>query len=224
MHTPTAFIVQHYTPDAEAFLSEYDGYIRIQARKYVLNARRLVYPEAIEMEIDELAQKTRIKVWQAWQKQTISNPKAYISRVVHNEFISMVRQHRPIGQLPLDEEGELYQGHMVCAFSQESQDPAEEVEQQDTNGYYLHLAVDAIVTLPRRQQRAMLCALKEKIDDVRALTQAYRAHNIDMEALPAPTTIGEVQAMRSSTTIARKKLRPLLKFSNVAAQSKKLAY
>src|SRR5579884_2408853 len=153
MQTPTTLIVQHYTPDADAFLSEYDGYIRTQARKYVLNASRLVHPEAIEMEIDELAQRTRIKVGQAWKKQTISNPRAYISRVVHNEFISIVRQHRPVGQLPLDEEGELYQGHVVCVLSQENQDPAEEVEQEDSNGYYLHLAVDAIVKLPRRQDR-----------------------------------------------------------------------
>ena len=220
MYTQAASIVQHYKPGAEAFLAEYDSFIRAQALKYVLNARRLVHPDALDMEVDELAQKTRIKVWQAWQKQYITNPKAYISRIAHNESISMVRQHRPVDQLPLDEDGELYQGDVVGTFSQIGQDPADAVEQADTNGYYLHKTVDAIVKLPHRQQRAMLCSLKAKVDDVRAFARACQAHNIDVEALHWPTTGEELQAMRSSTTIARKKLRPLLKLYSIASQNK----
>jgi DNA-directed RNA polymerase specialized sigma24 family protein len=218
MHTEVASVVQDDTPGADALLIEYDSYIRKQARRYMLNARRLAHPDALDMEIDELAQKIRIKIWGAWQKQDISNPKGYIGRIAHNEFISMVRQHRPISQLPLDEEGELYQGDVVGTFSQEEQDPADEVEQADVNRYYLHKVVEAIVTLPRQQQRAMLYALKEKIDDICAFKRACRAHNIDVEALRPPTSGGELQAMRSSTTIARKKLRLLLKLSFVAPQ------
>jgi DNA-directed RNA polymerase specialized sigma24 family protein len=219
MHTEAASVVQHGKPGAEALLTEYDLYIRKQARRYMQNAARLAHPDVLDMEVDELAQKIRIKIWRAGQKQHISNPKAYISRIAHNEFISMVRQHRPISQLPLDEEGELYQGDVVSTFSQEGQDPADEVEQADSNRYYLHKTVDAIVTLPQQQQRAMLYALKEKLDDMYTFKRACRAYNIDVEALHAPRSVGELQAMRSSTTIARKKLRLLLKLYIVAPQN-----
>jgi len=210
-------VISSVQPDAEAFLSEYDVYIHTQARKQMLNARRLVHADVLDMEVDELAQKTRIKLWQAWQKQYITNPKAYISRIAHNEFISMVRQHRPIDQLTLDDDGEVYQGNVMCAFSQESLDPAEEVEQADTGRYYLHEAMEEIAALPQRQQRAMLCFLKENIDDLHTFIHECRARDIDADTLQRPTRGEELQAMRSSTTIARKKLRIKLSLCTMAS-------
>jgi DNA-directed RNA polymerase specialized sigma24 family protein len=203
-------VVQPNTLNIEALLNEYDPYIRQQARRHMLNARNRFAPETLDMEIDELAQKIRIKIWGAWQKQDISNPKGYIGRIAQNEFISMMRQHRPINQLPLDEEGELYQGDVVGTISQEGQDPADEVEQSDTCRYYLQGTVEAIVALPQQQRQAMLYTLKVKVDDVWAFKRECRTHNIDVEALRPPTSGKELQTMRSSATIARKKLRQRL--------------
>ncbi len=210
-------VISAVQPDAEAFLSEYDTYIHTQARKQMLNARRLIHADVLDMEVDELAQKTRIKLWQAWQKQYITNPKAYISRIAYTEFISMLRQHRPIDQLPLDDDGEVYQGNVMCAFSQESLDPAEQVVQADTGRYYLREAMEEITALPQRQQLAMLCQLKENLDDLHSFMYECRARDIDAEALERPTRGEELQAMRSSTTIARKKLRIKLSLCTMAS-------
>lgn len=200
-----------YPLDTEEFLEQYDTFILSQARKNVFDTRKLFHPDVLDMEIDDLAQKTRIKLWQARQKQQIEKPKAYISRIAHNESVSMIRQHKPVSSLPLDEDGELYQGNFIGTFGREIPDPLYELEQKESDLLSLDTTIDAISTLPQCQQHAMICSLKEKVDDLLTFLDICREHNIDAETIHRPGSSDEVQAQRSSMTVARKKLRPRLR-------------
>ena len=195
--------------DTNEWLEEHDLYIRSQARAQVNRKRNMLHPDAREMEIDDLAQQTRIKIWLGQQKTTISNPKAYIRRVVHNESVTMIRQYKPTTSLPVDEEGELYACESLF-HSTATQDPSGVIEQEEAEQFYRRETVHAISTLPTRQRQAMLCALKERVDDLLAWHNMCKDYNINMDVIEWPKNGKALQSMRSSLSAARNKLRPML--------------
>ena len=201
--------LQTSTLDTNELLEEYDRYILSQARQYVYRRRNTLSSDTLDMEIDDLAQQTRIKIWQGQQKTTIVNPKAYIRSVVHHESVTMIRQLKPTTALPEDEEGELY-GCKSLFQSTETQDPSYELEQQEMEQFYRQEAVYAISTLPTCQRQAMLCALKDKVDDLLAWETMCKVHNMDIDEAEWPESGPALQRMKSSMSAARKKLRPAL--------------
>jgi DNA-directed RNA polymerase specialized sigma24 family protein len=107
--------------DIERMLEDFDGYIlRLVGRKV---HRIVVRGEMLDMEVDEIVQNTRIKLWQALQRRKIINIEAYVRCIVHTECINMVRGYRLTFPLPINEEGELYQGKVLAAASQGMRDP-----------------------------------------------------------------------------------------------------
>src|SRR5947209_980513 len=91
--------------DIERVLVDFDGYIRSLAQRKV--PRAVVLRGMLDMEIDEIVQNTRIKLWQALQGREISNLEAYVRCIVHTECVNMVRGYRHTFPLPINEEGEL---------------------------------------------------------------------------------------------------------------------
>src|SRR5438876_10781810 len=83
--------------DVNEILEHYDSFIRMLARKNM--PRSITSADVIDLDMDELVQITRLKLWLALEKQDIRNMNAYIRRIVYNEAVNMVRQHNPI--LPL---------------------------------------------------------------------------------------------------------------------------
>jgi hypothetical protein len=157
-------------------------------------------------EIDDLAQKVRIRVWQAWCKQHIENPRAYIKRVVHNENISCLRQRKNVMSLPLNEDGELNNDDRLFGEHAGPQDPQQQFEQEETIRDYIDQTADVVATLPRTQQRAILCSLKDRVDDLLTWTHTLQQRGLDIGSVHWPTDSEELQALRSSASIARKKL------------------
>src|SRR5437763_9375897 len=88
-------------------LEQYDTYIYALARKSIYNTHMRIRPNLLEERTDELAQRVRIKLWQALQQRPITNLRAYIRRIVCNEVISMIRQQLRAVPLSLTEEGEM---------------------------------------------------------------------------------------------------------------------
>jgi DNA-directed RNA polymerase specialized sigma24 family protein len=193
--------------DAEQILKQFDAYIITLARKMI--PRKLVPPEVLDLEIDELAQKVRIKIWHACQSSPIINPKAYINRVVRNESIDMLRQYRPMPPLPLDDDGELYQGEQLVRQSEEMQDPATVLEGEETLADYILKAVDGILALPPCQEQAIICSLKDQVDDVARLIRAFKERNRDIEGVNWPAEKRDRQRLNASLTVSRQKLRLL---------------
>src|SRR5438105_13513213 len=76
----------------EKLLAEHDEHIQAEARKLVpLN---LFSEDVLDLEIDELAQNIRIKLWASYLKRSVTHPRAYIRAIAHTTAVDMVRHHR----------------------------------------------------------------------------------------------------------------------------------
>lgn len=195
--------------DANELLERLDTYITTLARTKV--PRNVVRFGTLADEIEELAQKIRIKLWRALQRQRIINPEAYISHIVYTEAIDLVRQRKStLSTRPLlaDEDSDSFEGKVI---GEGLQGPEFEIEQVEAFEEYMTETVEAVLKLPPRQQYAMICSLKDKLDDVLPFIDALRNHNIDVEAINWPEEKKELQRLRASLSIARKKLYSLKK-------------
>ncbi len=201
--------VFHSDLDIEKVLEDLDGYVRsLAGRKF---PRSVVREEMLDMEVEEVVQNTRIKLWQALQRKEIINLEAYVRCIVYTECVNMVRGYKPISPLPVNEEGELYQGKVLVAPGQGMQDPAYEFEYQEALADWMMEVVNAVLVLPRQQRHAMLCVLKDWSSDILPLANALVDRGVDIEAVHWPREEEELHKLRVSRSIARGKLRALRK-------------
>jgi RNA polymerase sigma factor (sigma-70 family) len=188
-------------------LKQYDAYIFALAREAV--PRHFGYSvsneEELSLEIDELAQRSRIKLWQALQKRHITSPKGYIQYIVHSECIDLIRQRRSAIPLPLNEEGELSLGDVLFTADEEARDPAGVVEQRERLIERLTKLVDVIEKhLPKRQRQAILCSLKARVDDIDQLEDTLATRQISLDAIQYPVEQKERLTLRVSCSLARR--------------------
>ena len=193
--------------DVDKMLEDYDAYIVALARKNVPHI--VTSPEVLDLDIDELAQNSRIKLWIAYQKKQITSLKAYIRCIVRTQAVNMVREHQSVLPLPADEEGELYQGNLLVTPSEGMRNPVEELEQEEMIADYIAKTVDEVLKLPPRQQLSMICSLKEELDDFLLLVNSFKEREVDIETVNSPEEKEEVQRNRASLSVARKKMRTL---------------
>jgi DNA-directed RNA polymerase specialized sigma24 family protein len=193
--------------DVDEMLEQHDTYIRILARQKV--PRTILPSEVVDLEIDDLAQRARIKLWHTSLEKSITNPKAYIQCIVHSESVDMLRRHKPILPLPIDEDGELYFGSVMVMPSEGMQDPADELEREEVIADYITKLVDGVLALPPRQRHAMMCFLKEQIANSLPLIEAFRSRGVNIEEVILPRKKEEVLRNRVLLSLARKKLRSL---------------
>ena len=121
----------------------------------------------------------------------------------------MIRSSKSELPLPLDEEGELYQGNVLVMFSEGMQDPLYELVQKETAAEYITQAVDILRSFPHCQRQVMICSLKDQLDDVLTLTKAFKKFEINIETVRWPSQKEEVKNLKASLSIAHKKLRSL---------------
>ena len=194
------------SPDEEnTFLEQFDSYIRKCVRyKFPYNA---IASFRMEDEIDEICQKTRIKLWIALKKGPISNPTAYINTIVATEVVDVVRRYRKTCPLPVDDDGEFFQSIPLAISGREAQNPIEILEQEEGAIEAAFWAFHAILSLPPRQQYALLWGLKKQIDDVLPVITILSAYNIDVEEINIVQKRQEKQRLNTLLSLARKKLR-----------------
>lgn len=193
--------------DFDKFLEEIDSYITMLARHKV--PRQIVHAETLDLDVSEIAQKTRIKLWLAAQKGPIQNPYAYVRKIVYHEAVNMVRANKNTQPIQVDDDGELRQDTLRYQ-PLGSDDPAYEVEQDEQLAEYVERAATAIEELPKRQRQAMLCSLRERIDDILPLLPACREHKLDIMEAHWPEEKDERHRLKALLSISRKKLRPEL--------------
>lgn len=190
----------------EEFLVEYDAYVRAEARKV---ASWLFTKGVFDLEADELAQIIRIKLWNARQKHTISNPPAYIRMIAHSTAVDMIRRHRSSISLPTDADGELSLGNLLVARNKGYQDPAYEIELGEIDPYLLKKLVQGILSLPPRQRQSLLFSLRARWEEGLPLIRAFKAQGLDIEVLDFPDEARVVHLLKASLSAARKKLHSL---------------
>jgi len=185
-------------------LSQNDRYILALAREKV--PRHIASPEVLDLEIHELAQRSRIKLWRMLQTRQITHVKAYIRYIVHSESMDMIRRYKPNLPLPIDEDGELYQGKVLVALGEGMHDPLFELENKEMAAEYIMRTVDVMRTLPHCQKQVMICTLIDQLDDVLTLTIALKKFEINIDTVRWPSKNKEVKNLKASLSIARKKL------------------
>ena len=190
-----------------AFLCQHNEYIQKLARQSI--PRSLVPPEILDLEIAELVQQVHIKLWQTLQKRSIMNPHAYIRVTVRTVAIDMIRRRKlgvPLLTIDYDDEFYLEQSMLIPEYQQ---DPVYEVEERELLAAGLKRVIPIILALPRRQRYAMLCTLKDQIDDIILLIDIFKEAGIDITTIHWPGDKDEVQRLKASLSASRKKLQLL---------------
>lgn len=193
-------------PSIEELLEQNEQFIILQARELMRRNPQVVHADVLDLEIDELIQCVRIKFWQVLKEgKQIEYSRAYIRRIVHNEFVDMLRRKKPQRSLPLpvDEEGELYQGNMLIMSSEGMADPAEVVEQQVEAEICVSEIVDAVIHLPERQQRVLVCSLRDRVDNLAQLEDAFEQQHKNVAMLQWPVEKSEKLLLQASLSSAR---------------------
>ncbi len=195
-----------------ALLEQMDGYLHSLAWHVV--PRQALAVETVDLDVEEIVQNTRIKLWQALKReQQIVNIRAYARTIVRNESINMARARKRLEPLQTDEQGELngeYHPFFDNVDDESVQDPACVLEQAELLAEVTARAARAILQLPPRQRLAVTCALHERIDDVRPLSTLLQAHHIDVAATSWPEDRVEEHRLKSLLSISRGKLRRTL--------------
>lgn len=207
--------------EIDEILSQNDGYILALAREKI--PHHIASQEVLDMEIHELAQRSRIKLWRMLQTKHITHIKAYIRCIVHSESIDMVRRYKPILPLPVDEDGELHQGKVLVAPSEGMQDPLYELELKELAAEYITHIVDVLRSLPPCQKQVMICSLKDQLDDVLTFTKAFKKFEINIDTVRWPAKKKEMKNLKASLSMARKKLRTTFYVSPLFSINKKSA-
>jgi DNA-directed RNA polymerase specialized sigma24 family protein len=199
-------MVPHPSCLEEIAFSELDSHIRTQVSKTVHHHSWLFPPGTIDMVADDIAQDIRISLWEISHRKQINTPKPYINTMVHHKVADLARRHRPIYPMPLDEYGELYQGDMIISASLDMGDPSHKVEQEEIERGSIGTIIKFILTLPCIQQQAMLCMLKSLSRDFSELEIALQEQGIDISQYDWPGDPAEMQKLKASLFIAKKKL------------------
>ncbi len=191
------------------FLTRYDEMIQRAARKALPHG---IFAEDVrDLEIDELAQQIRIKLWHAYmKKRAIVHPKAYIYITAYTLAIDMLRRHKQTVPLAVDEYGELPYNNLFATQDEELQDPAWLVEKAETFNEYLISIGSAITGLPPRQKMVMIYHLKDILEDVALFEEVLATYEIDVENMHWPATKVEEHRLKASLSAALKKMRSLL--------------
>ena len=193
----------------ETILKRFDRYIVIQVNHYSRHFPLIAHTAVLDLEIDELVQRVRIKFWQALEKRYIRSPHAYIKLIIKCEFVDMSRRQKPFLPLPADEELS-YSGVGVSVIGN-MPDPADEVEQQVEASDILNETIQAALGLPPRQQLALIYSLQHRVDDLAQLTDVFKSNKIDIEGIQWPTGKAEKRLLQASLTPARKALAKKMK-------------
>ncbi len=192
------------TNGIDNILSQNDSYILSIAREKIPS--HITSPEVLDLEIQELAQRSRIKLWRMLQTKHITHIKAYLRCIVHSESVDMVRRYKSNLPLPINEEGELYQGSVLVAPCDGMQDPLYELEKKETATELIEHTAEILRSLPPCQKQVMLCFLKDQLDDVLTFTTALKKFEINIDTVNWPSNKKEVQKLKASLSPVRKKL------------------
>jgi DNA-directed RNA polymerase specialized sigma24 family protein len=196
--------------DVEEILDQIDPYIVAQVEKIIGRNPYINHRELLDLEKAELAQIVRINLWHALQGKNIRNIKAYIRRIVHNEFVNLLRGREPLLPLPLTEDGELWEGNILVTPGEGMADTAFEVEEQEAVAQCTSEAAAAISTLPPRQKDAITALLHERLDNLILVVDSFRQFDIDVEAARWPEEEDEKRLLKASISAARHNVARLL--------------
>ena len=190
-------------PDIEEILVRFDSYIVMLVQKKACSSSNIARPEVLDLEIDEIIQRVRIKFWRALLTKHIDHHRAYIRSIVSNEFNDLGRRRKASLPLPTDEDGELYMGDVLLSESNELADPAIAFEKEEATDDLLKLTVQVVTDLPPRMKLAMINHLKDQIDSLIRLTEAFEKREVNIKTMKWPEDPADSKRLKASLSPAR---------------------
>lgn len=193
-------------PEIEEILVRLDPYIVALVEQMARRSSNIARPEVLDLEIDEIVQRVRIKLWKALTEKPIKYPRAYIRAIVSNEFNDIPRKRKAPLPLPTDEDGEIHLGTTLLAEREGMSDPAYVLELEEGLNDWMALAAQAISHLSPRQKHAMICLLKERIDNRIRLVEAFERHEVNIDDFAWPDTEVDEIRLKASIYAARRNI------------------
>ncbi len=191
-------------PDVEEILARFEPDIVALVQKMARRSSNIARPEVLDLEIDEITQRVRIKFWKALEAKEIEHHKAYIRTIVSNEFNDLGRKRKAPLPLPTDEDGELYMGNVLLSESEGLADPAVEFGKEEAMNDLMELTAHVVTDLPPRMQRAMICHLKEQVDTGIQLIEAFEKREVNINAIRWPDDKADTKRLKASLSPARR--------------------
>lgn len=183
------------------------NFISIQVARGLASDDYLVSAQERPVALQDITQDVWLKLLRTTHSANgrIESPKGYISSISQTVFIDEIRSRKRkyTERLPLDQNGELLQGKALITVSQGMGDPLTEYELKE----FVTEVVDAVLKFPPKKMAAMLRFLWDEIGNMFPLKEMVQQHGIDVERIPAPRTLKEVQRFRSLVSLARMELR-----------------
>ncbi len=189
--------------DIQEILEQFDPYIVILVKNKAYHSSNLDRPEVLDLEIDEITQRVRIKFWQALLKKKIEHHRAYIRSIVSNEFNDIGRRRKAPLPLPTDEDGELYMGNVLVSGSKEFADPANVIEKEEELENLMELAAQVIPDLPSRMKLAMINHLKDEVDNLILLIATFEKYKVTIKSNKWPDDPTDSKRLKASLSPAR---------------------
>src|SRR6266487_5519199 len=190
-------------PDIEEILVRFDSYIVMLVQKKACSSSNIARPEVVDLEIDEIIQRVRIKFWLVLLTKHIEHRKAYIRSIVSNEFNDLGRRRKAPLPLPTDEDGELYMGNVLLSESNELADPAIAFEKEEAMDDLLELTAGVVTDLPPRMKLAMTTHLKDQVDNLIRLTEAFEKREVNIKTMKWPEDPADSKRLKASLSPAR---------------------
>ena len=190
-------------PDIEEILVRFDSYVVMLVQKKAGSSSNIARPEVLDLEIDEIIQRVRIKFWRALLTKHIDHHRAYIRSIVSNEFNDLGRRRKASLPLPTDEDGELYMGDVLLSESNELADPAIAFEKEEATDDLLKLTVQVVTDLPPRMKLAMINHLKDQVDNLIRLTEAFEKREVNIKTMKWPDDPADSKRLKASLSPAR---------------------
>jgi DNA-directed RNA polymerase specialized sigma24 family protein len=189
--------------DIQEILVRFDPYIVMLVRNKASNSSNIARPEVLDLEIDEIIQSVRIKFWQALLKKKIEHHRAYLRSIVSNEFNDIGRRRKAPLSLPTDEDGELYMGNVLLSESNELADPATAFEKEEELENLMALTAQVVHDLPPRMKLAMINHLKDRVDNLILLTEAFEKYKVTIKTMKWPDDPVDSKRLKASLSPAR---------------------
>jgi DNA-directed RNA polymerase specialized sigma24 family protein len=179
--------------------------LQIEPRIVALT-RRIAYADLSDWDCDEIAQLVRIKLAPVLAEKRIGNLSAYLNITVRHEVYSYLRGRKTFLPLFMDEDEEACYPAFSGITCQGMDDPQVKIEQEEAFFELLNRMVEAVLTLPAMQRRAVICSLQERVDDLTLLQAAFLRYHVDISTTVWPDDIYTKQKLQASRSVARRYL------------------
>ena len=173
-------------PDPNVLLEQYNFHrIHEKVKRRVSFLVKLVHPDVLNLELEDIAQEVSFHFWLRVQKgERIYHLDAFVARMIQNQYLDEIRSrkrtHNP-QLLSMLADGSIQDDKALITAGSGMTDPALEYERKQSLAHFLHQIAYAVSKLPARQKLAMTCELLEKVDNLAWMTDALMIYGVDTQ-------------------------------------------